>query len=226
MSAQDESGLIPIRFFDPYAEIQMTENKLPHWQQPGATYFFTWRLVDAVPVSLLSGWNEEKAAWLRHHPEPWSEGERKEFETRFLLAMEKWLDAGYGRCVLRDGVVREIVMDSLRHFDGVRYRLLAWVVMPNHVHVVASMHPAWEMGQVLGGWKGYTALLINRWLGEEGGLWQEDAYNRLVRDAAHFGRVVRYIERNPEKAGLGGEDFGLFVAEGCAGGSLPSDYGG
>ena len=61
-----------LRFFNPYADIRQTKNRLPHWQQEGAVYFITFRLADAVPSRLLAQWESEREAWLRVHPEPWS----------------------------------------------------------------------------------------------------------------------------------------------------------
>ena len=61
-----------LQFFNPYADIRHTENRLPHWQQQGAVYFITFRLVDAVPDNLLNEWESERTMWLQFHPEPWS----------------------------------------------------------------------------------------------------------------------------------------------------------
>jgi putative transposase len=89
------------RFFNPYEEIRFTENLLPHWQQKGATYFVTFRLADSVPTHLLTQWEEERAIWLRFHPAPWDVETELEYHKRFTGAIERWLDAGYGSCVLR-----------------------------------------------------------------------------------------------------------------------------
>jgi len=62
-----------LRFFNPYADIQATHHWLPHWQQPGACLFLTFRLADAVPKELIDRWRNEREVWLRFHPKPWSE---------------------------------------------------------------------------------------------------------------------------------------------------------
>ena len=90
-----------LRFFNPYAEIRHTENRLPHWQQPGTVYFVTFRLVDAIPARLRDEWESERATWLKFHPEPWSAEMELEYHKRFAGAIERWLDAGHGSCVLR-----------------------------------------------------------------------------------------------------------------------------
>lgn len=91
---------------------------------------------------------------------------------------------------------------ALRHFDGTRLRLIAWVIMPNHVHVCFTINAAWRLEQVLAAWKRHTAREINQLTGATGSLWQRDYFDRLVRDARHLGRVLRYIRSNPERACL------------------------
>ena len=73
----------------------------PHWQQKGATYFITFRLADSVPIHLRTQWEEECQVWLRFHPEPWDAETEQEYHKRFTAAIERWLDAGHGSCILR-----------------------------------------------------------------------------------------------------------------------------
>ena len=91
--------------------------------------------------------------------------------------------------------------DSLRHFHGVRYQLLAWVVMPNHVHVLFTPLGA-PMWRIVDAWKGYTAKAANALLKRKGRFWQAGYWDTWMRDAGHELRTVRYVEDNPVKAGL------------------------
>ena len=93
------------------------------------------------------------------------------------------------------------VEEVLLHFDGQRYRLAAWVVMPNHVHVLVEL---WTMpiGPLLKAWKGASAHAVNLVLGSSGTLWQREYWDRYIRDEAHFRKARHYIESNPVKAGL------------------------
>jgi putative DNA methylase len=93
------------------------------------------------------------------------------------------------------------VQTGFWHHDGVRYRLHAWVIMPNHVHVLLEI---WQvpMGKILQNWKGYMAKEANKILGREGAFWAGDYFDRCIRDEDHFRKVVRYIENNPVKAGF------------------------
>ncbi len=191
----------------------MTRNRLPHWQQAGAVYFVTFRLADAVPVSLRLQWAEEREAWLRAHPEPWSAEDEAAYHKRFSAAIERWLDAGYGACVLRRAECAEVVAQTLRHFDGERVALISFVVMPNHVHALFVQHPDWPLEKLLRSWKSFSTRRLNELLGESGGIWQPDYFDRLVRDEAHFRNCVRYVGRNPERAGLVSGEFILFESE-------------
>ena len=130
--------------------------------------------------------------------------------------MERWLDAGSGSCVLRHSEARRIVADSLAYFEAERYVHHAWVIMPNHVHTLTSLHPEWEMDKVLQSWKGYSALEINRQRGIQGTFWQEDYFNRLIRDRDHFVNVLRYIRRNPSTAHLKDDEFTSYESPGLA----------
>lgn len=90
----------------------------------------------------------------------------------------------------------------MRHFDGVRYGLKAWCVMPNHVHVVLETHPDHPLPGVLHSWKSYTATASNRHLGRAGQFWQTEYYDHLIRDEADLAHALRYVVENPAKAGL------------------------
>src|SRR6266567_4037489 len=105
-----------LRFFNPYEEIRYTENLLPHWQQKGAVYFVTFRLGDAIPAHLRAEWKDEREVWLRLHPEPWNAETEQEYHRRFSSAIERWLDAGHGSCVLGQIECARIVDDALSPF--------------------------------------------------------------------------------------------------------------
>ena len=136
-----------LSFFNPYAVIRFTANRLPHWQQKGAFYFVTFRLADAVPDHLRTQWDSERAAWLRIHPQPWSADVERECYERFSGAIERWLDAGHGSCILRRHDCAEIVAIALRYFDGKRAAIISSIVMPNHVHALSVQNDDWPSGE-------------------------------------------------------------------------------
>jgi REP element-mobilizing transposase RayT len=202
-----------MRFFNPYSDVQQTENRLPHWQQSGATYFVTFRLGDALPKRLLTNWEIERQNWLRLNPQPWSQKIEQEYHERFSGAIEQWLDAGHGSCLLRGADCASIVANALRHFDGERVALLSFVVMLNHVHALFVQNLDWPLEELLRSWKRFTSRQINLLLERSGSLWQRDYFDRLVRDHDHFANCVRYIRRNPKKAKLCVGEFIVYASE-------------
>jgi len=138
--------------------------------------------------------------------------------------MERWLDEGHGSCLLRRPDCAEIVAETLQHFEGERVAMISFVVMPNHVHALFAQNPEWPLEKLIRSWKGFTARQINKLLGRSGNFWQRDFFDRLIRDEKHFANVVRYVRRNPEKAGLRANEFILLGkragARNCEGGSL------
>lgn len=148
--------------------------------------------------------------WLRVHPEPWSDEVELAYHKRFSGAMENWLDAGHGSCVLRRPEWAAVVSETLHHFDGERIKLVSAVVMPNHVHAILVQNPEWPLEKILYSWKTFTARKINALLGRQGGFWQRSYFDRLIRDEKHFANCVRYIRRNPERARLAEGEFVLY----------------
>lgn len=202
-----------LRFFNPYSEIRQTENRLPHWQQSGAVYFLTFRLADSVPKNLRDDWQKEREVWMRFHPQPWTAETEKDYHKRFSAAVENWLDAGHGSCVLRQAECATIVADALGHFEGERYAQISWVIMPNHVHCLLVQRDDWLLEKVLHSWKRFTARTVNQRLNREGQLWQTDYFDRLVRDHDHFVNCVRYIRNNPRRARLSANEYLLWESE-------------
>jgi REP element-mobilizing transposase RayT len=202
-----------LRFFNPFADTGVTANRLRHWQQEGALYFLTFRPADAVPEHLLDQWSAEREAWLSHHPPPWTAEAEAEYHRRFSGAMERRLDAGHGSCALRRPECRAHVEEALRHFDGERCAHIAWVIMPNHVHVLVVLNSSFSLEDIVHSWKRHSAVSINRVLGRSGTLWQKDYFDRLVRDQDHFANCVRCIRRNPVKAKLHEGEYTLYESD-------------
>ena len=115
---------------------------------------------------------------------------------------EAGLDEHRGECLLRDPASAAIVDGALQYFHGKRYTLLAWSVMPSHVHVVMHLEVGADLSRVLHSWKSYSAKMINRAHGRTGRVWQREYFDRVVRDERELGNVVEYTVNNPAKAGL------------------------
>ena len=188
-----------LRYFNSHKEITKTRNNLPHWQQEGACYFVTFRLADSLPEALLAPWRELRAAWIALNPKPWDEATELEYHRRFSREIDDRLDEGHGSCLLRDPVNAGIVANALRFFGHDRYLMHAWVVMPNHVHALFSLAADSLLEKQVSSWKRFSAKEIHRLAGGSGPIWQEDYFDRMIRDGEHFRNVARYISKNPAK---------------------------
>jgi REP element-mobilizing transposase RayT len=196
------------QFYDPARKSHRTANRVPHLEQPGASYFATFRLDDAVPAGPLAEFTRQKREWLAAHPpRPWPEEIEREYHHLFSKRFERWLDRGYGTCVLKDPQNAGIVADALRHFDGERILLHTWVIMPNHVHLLFTQLGDHALAGLMKSWKGFTARQINLRTCSTGTVWQKSYFDRMIRDWDHFANCARYIRNNPVKAKLGEADF-------------------
>ena len=168
---------------------------LPHYDDLTKMQSITFRLADSLPQSKLILLKEE----LEHLPEREQGVERRR-------RIEQWLDSGMGCCALKHPDVAKTMQESLLRFDGHRYHLLAWCIMPNHVHVL--IRPLTELGKIVQSWKSYTgrwALKHNAELGlgvPGNAFWMREYWDRYIRDEQHYTAVIKYIHNNPVKAGL------------------------
>jgi REP element-mobilizing transposase RayT len=186
---------------------------MPHWRQDGATYFVTFRLSDSLPENRLRELHGLRAEWERRHPPPRSRDVLEQLARMVFERVEGWLDQGTGSCVLRDDRFAELVAQSLLHFHEERYELGCSVVMANHAHaIVRPLRPgAIELEDIIGNWKSYTARRINAAIGETGDLWQDESYDRIIRNEEHLWKSIQYIGRNPEKVGLPRDSCHLWI---------------
>ncbi|WP_395736005.1 transposase [Prosthecobacter sp.] len=191
-------------------QVDITQQTLPHWVQPGVSYFFTFRLADSVPQELLKQWVRQRAVWLENHPQPWNDADALEYSELFTERMDTWLDAGYGSCTLRDPEIRRHVEQALGKFDGLRLDLDCAVIMPNHVHLLLKPGEDENVFKLVGGMKGASARICNIQLGRPPqAFWMEDSYNRIVRDYEELRAFRNYIQDNPQRAGLRPDEFTL-----------------
>lgn len=107
-----------------------------------------------------------------------------------------------GSCVLKRPEIAQIVQDALLHFEGQRYHLATWCIMPNHVHVVVQPMGEHRLQDILHSWKSFTATKINSLLDRKGTLWERESFDHLIRRPEHAEHFVRYTEYNPVAAGL------------------------
>jgi len=183
----------------------------PHVESPRLIQHVTFHLADSLPRQVV----EKMATELESVPPSLRDTEREK-------RVAAYLDSGRGSCVLQIPELAELVEHTLLHFQGERYRLFAWCVMPNHVHVLFQAKEGWTMSKVVATWKSYTGRRISPFLHQSnpgsaghqpgcssaglvpGGprVWHRSYFDRYIRDNGHFAAVVNYIHNNPVKAGL------------------------
>jgi REP element-mobilizing transposase RayT len=186
-------------FFNPEASLVIHRGKLPHWRQDGATYFVTFHLADSLPQTKLEWLRHEKALWLRLNPQPHTDSQQREYREHFAETVDRWLDAGYGRCILAQPECKAIMESSLMHFNGVRYELGEFIVMPNHVHAVVAPIGEYQLTRILHSWKSFSAHQFNRVLSSTGSVWHRETFDHIIRSAEHLAKFEAYIRSNGKK---------------------------
>lgn len=186
---------------------------LPHLQPWGATFFVTFRLADSIPKAILERWAADKRRELaRGKSSATKQDNRIDAGRRRFLDLENWLHKmGKGPLWLKNDRIAQMLCDSLRYRDGKVYRLDAYCIMPNHVHIVFAPLPSkvgalnveyYSLAAILHSLKGRTANQANRLLNRNSAFWAHESYDHYIRDEEEWGRVITYVLNNPVKAGL------------------------
>ena len=165
---------------------------LPHFDDSERIQSVTLHLADSLPMDVL---HRLEAALKSVPPDQQSQERRRKVEA--------WADAGYGSCILGKPDAAKAVEEAFLHFDGQRYYMLAWVVMPNHAHLLFQQAEGWNLSTIVASWKKFTARAIcDLSPGYPKPVWQEEYWDRYIRDETHLRKVIDYIHQNPVKAGL------------------------
>ena len=180
-------------------------SRLPHWDTVHGIQFVTFHLADAIPVAALNQIQLEADAQLcllRSSGREPTHAEVRGVAAFVRAKLQDTLDAGVGERVLAKPQAAEIVSNAITNFDGERYRLIAWCVMPNHVHVLMTQLGI-SIAKVVHSWKSFSAKRVNAVLGRKGELWKKDYWDHLVRNSRELEQTVAYVMNNPSNAGLG-----------------------
>ena len=165
---------------------------LPHWDFAKSVQAITFRLADSVPKKTIKSWKRELASL--------PDDKQRQEQLHRLIAHHE--DAGHGEAVLADPACASLVQNELIRKHAGSYKLIDWVIMPNHVHVLVRLLNGYSLTPVVQRWKGASAVHINRHLNRSGKLWESDYYDRCIRDMDHYHDSIAYIRNNPMKAGL------------------------
>jgi type I restriction enzyme R subunit len=192
------------------------QRRLPHWDVDGAPYFVTSCLEGSIPARGLLDISQYRTDLERRPRPPWKTEPEWAME-RWKLAFartEQWLDMEPGARHLAEPTLAQSVVDSMYFFAGQRYDLLAFVVMPSHIHWVFWPLESWVLGlgddvakrtpreRLVHSLNSFTAGKCNGLLEQTGAFWQHESYDHWVRDAEELERIIHYVEGNPVKAGL------------------------
>lgn len=218
------------RPFNPEGPLRVYYRNLPHWRQTGATYFVTFRQADSIPQAVVAEWHDNRDRWFRaHHINPqWLKSDpdrlasafqqiapavRDAFEREQSRLLHDELDRSHGSCLLRRQFPQEELAKSLMYFDQQRVAVGDWIIMPNHVHAILQPFDGHELEDIVGSIKQWTSRLIRTWLesqpvadqpvGPEYSrerLWQQETYDRIIRDHEELLRFRRYIAMNAPQA--------------------------
>jgi REP element-mobilizing transposase RayT len=176
----------------------------------------TFRLKDSIPATAWDAYHRRREILTNKLEQTISTGGssntldavmtlRAEMAELQESMIEPVLNESHGECWLQRPEIAGLVLDALKHFDGDRYTLLCWSVMPNHVHAILQPHEGQKLENILHSWKSFTAKMANELLGRTGGFWQEEYYDHVVRDGEDFRNQIRYVLENPRKGQAAGE---------------------
>ena len=197
-----------ITFLNRRSDILIRCGHLPHWFQPEAVQFITFRLADSLPQTKLQELSLMREALGRCETK---DGELTAEEERLEEIVEGWLKIGYGGCVLSNAQCRQFVEEALFFNDKQTYHLHAFVIMPNHVHILLSPIGENSIVSIVSKLKRYSSRMIKQCVGTDGNVWQREMFDRMMRGEDDFAHKLAYIVNNPN--GLPEDSYSLYVAE-------------
>jgi len=214
--------------FDKHADVDIRYRNLPHWFQPGAAIFVTFRTADSLPRDVVLRMTSQLEHWLasRSLPSALAKSaldvrlpqhqqiletlapiDRQELTKQSNRLIHHALDECHGRCLLQRPELAKIVGEAILHGNDSKYDLDRFVIMPNHVHAIVQFRTGSSLSVVGQSWMRYSARQINRITGDRGAFWQAEPFDHIVRSANQFVYLQAYIEQNPAKACLGPDRY-------------------
>ena len=195
----------------PIMDENFRRRRLPHWDLPGGTFFVTSCLAGSIPAEGLLRIRQVENEWLSRRPRDRALGWKSGLWKHVFIERERWLDRSPGIRHLERPELAMVVAQSIKHFHDVRYDLIAYAVMPSHIHWLFRPLEDWSVTlreskspreAIMHSVLSFSAHECNKLLGSTGHFWQSESYDHCVRDDSELQRIVEYIEMNPVKAGL------------------------
>lgn len=183
------------RYLDVTKTVYESENLVPHKDQLDKVQMVTFRLADSLPLEKTAQLRSEIEAFKEKHPKPWTPQVTDLYHRMVGDKSEYWLQQGFGSCIMADSEIRKIVEDAIMFFNEDRYYMHAYVIMPNHVHLLLTNFI--DMESIMKSMKQYAAGIINQRLHKRGKVWMRSYFDRFVRSEATYGYYWKYIKNNP-----------------------------
>lgn len=197
-------------YFDKEENLETSRGvNLPHWHQNNKAYFITFRLDDSLPMSRAAELTGIKRSFEQHNPKPWDAATRLRYHKLISPVEERLLDAGHGECCLRYGPCRNCLAEAISRLNRDVYDVVAYVIMPNHVHMLTVISDGGEAKEMMRIIKGTSSRGINGIMNRMGKLWHRDYFDRIVRSEDHFKHCLNYIVNNPKNLREG--EYSLYV---------------
>ena len=222
------SGFDPESGFQP-PQFHRYERHLPHWLLAGACYFSTFRLNDSIPAASPKEMRAEDEGWLSRFAACGGKLSEEanlawiKFKRSRLLKLELLADEGHGECLLRDPCLQSIMAAALHHFEAVRCEMFAFVIMPNYVQTLCRPLGEQLIERLAGFWKRHSAGHINKTLGRRGRVWQQETFDRIIRDPEHYRRVVRHIAEKQFQARIPEREASVWFCQAINGANQRSE---
>lgn len=175
----------------------LTHKNTPHLHQELTACFVTFRLKDSIPEEKYKKYFATINNNIKHGNFTGTEFDFLSFDSNRYE--QKFLDMGHGNCILKNPYIKDIVRDSLMHFDGIKYDIHSFVIMPNHVHILFSCREGFNIQNIIRAWKSFTAFTINKRNKTRGSIWDNKFWDRLIRNEQHYVNVLKYIKSNNPK---------------------------
>lgn len=211
------------KLFDRSQPLEIAARFLPHWFQSEVAIFVTFRTADSLPKPVLQKMQQDLSAWLleRQLPEELattliqertsehqnllanlSLADRNSIKRQISRMRDLALDNCHGACLFRRPELAEIVAQHILFFDGERYDIASFVVMPNHVHAIVQFRTGYKLNLIGQSWMRLSARRINEYMGTKGEIWQPEPFDHLIRSTNEFEYLHNYIRDNPHNAKL------------------------
>ena len=184
-------------------------DKLPHWHQDGKIQYVTFRLADSLPQAKIAELKNIIESFKTNHPQPWDADTTAEYHKVKSPLYEKLLDNGYGKCILKNPAIRTIIKDAIMFYDNECYEVIAYVIMPNHIHLLIKMIGDNSLSPLIQSIKQFSARQINIMLNRTGRVWMKRYFDRIVRSGRNLNYYINYIKENPKFIKTG--EYSLYV---------------